>query len=220
MARRSEDLLSPLHLWGYLFALVLHAAVLALLIAQAQRLRGVPPKPRPIPIAIQLAPAATQTARATAPPKPPPVEPPRKAQPTPPKPVEKPKPQAPAKPVQAAPKPVVPPAPAPTPPKPELVKAPTAEEIAIAGERGLMSHIRSRWLRPPRINPRLQCVVRVQIEADGHIVSVNLVQSSGNADFDDSVVRAIYKSDPLPVDKPGAPKGPVLTLTFGGDFLM
>lgn len=84
----------------------------------------------------------------------------------------------------------------------------------------MMMHIRNRWLKPPRASPTLQCVVKVTIEADGHIMSVALVKSSGNADFDDSVVRAIYKSDPLPVNIPGAPKGPVVTLTLGGDFLM
>ncbi len=50
-------------------------------------------------------------------------------------------------------------------------------------------------------NPRT--VVSVQCAPDGAILSVSLSQSSGNAAWDEAVLRAVQKSDPMPRDTDG-----------------
>ena len=50
-------------------------------------------------------------------------------------------------------------------------------------------------------NPRT--VVSVQCAPDGAILNVSLSQSSGNAAWDEAVLRAVQKSDPMPRDADG-----------------
>ena len=56
-------------------------------------------------------------------------------------------------------------------------------------------------------------VVAVSLAPDGSLLSARLSKSSGNADWDNAVLRAVQRSDPLPRDEDGkAP--PSFTITF------
>ena len=46
-------------------------------------------------------------------------------------------------------------------------------------------------------------VVAVQMAPDGSVLSTRLTKSSGNADWDNAVLRAVSRSDPLPRDENG-----------------
>jgi colicin import membrane protein len=63
-----------------------------------------------------------------------------------------------------------------------------------------------------RINPqivwhgtgsRLRTTIAIQCAPDGKLLSVTIVQSSGNPSWDEAVLQAIRNSDPLPVDTNG-----------------
>lgn len=45
----------------------------------------------------------------------------------------------------------------------------------------------------------LSVEVQVQLSADGQLIGLSVVRSSGNTSFDQSLVRAIRKTDPLPI---------------------
>lgn len=75
----------------------------------------------------------------------------------------------------------------------------------------LGEHIGDRWLRPPGLPPGLRCKAQIDILPNGEVVSVKIIQSSGNPAFDASVENAIYKSSPLPL--PSDPKAFQRTLT-------
>ncbi|MGQ0503282.1 MAG: cell envelope integrity protein TolA [Panacagrimonas sp.] len=63
----------------------------------------------------------------------------------------------------------------------------------------LNDHIGSRWLRPPGLPPQLRCTVQIDILPNGEVISVKIIQSSGNPSFDVSVENAVYKASPLPL---------------------
>lgn len=70
-----------------------------------------------------------------------------------------------------------------------------AEKIAYANE--LQQYVKSAWHWMPS-SGRLRAYVSVKIEMDGRILNIRVEESSGNAQFDDSVVRAIEKASPVP----------------------
>ncbi|KWR84880.1 MULTISPECIES: cell envelope integrity protein TolA [Cupriavidus] len=56
-------------------------------------------------------------------------------------------------------------------------------------------------------------VVSVSLAPDGSLLSARLTKSSGNSDWDNAVLRAVHRSDPLPRDEDG--KAPAnFTITF------
>ena len=59
--------------------------------------------------------------------------------------------------------------------------------------------VRSNWLRPPGFDQDFVCLVEVQQLPGGQITSVKVIESCGNRSLDDSVEKAVRKSDPLPV---------------------
>jgi colicin import membrane protein len=65
-------------------------------------------------------------------------------------------------------------------------------------------HVRTRIMKtwvlplPPEESRALQATVLFRVARDGHIDRLDLVQSSGNALFDASLVRAIKRASPLP----------------------
>jgi TolA protein len=65
----------------------------------------------------------------------------------------------------------------------------------------IQSRIRSAWERPPNTIEGLDTVVNLRLEPGGSVEpgSVRVVQSSGDAFFDDSVIAAVYAASPLPV---------------------
>ena len=63
----------------------------------------------------------------------------------------------------------------------------------------IKSKLASNWLRPQGVSDTIICTVRVELADNGHVLSVQVIGSSGNSLFDDSVRRAVLKSDPLPL---------------------
>lgn len=61
----------------------------------------------------------------------------------------------------------------------------------------LITTIRNNWVW---VGPRskIKVVVQFNIKDNGEITGLKIVQSSGNASYDDSVLRAVRKSSPLP----------------------
>ena len=55
------------------------------------------------------------------------------------------------------------------------------------------------WLRPPRTPQNLSCEVRVRLGANGSVLLVSIIKSSGDVGFDRSVESAVSKADPLPM---------------------
>ena len=61
------------------------------------------------------------------------------------------------------------------------------------------SHIRSQWFLPAYLrNKDLQTVVIVKFRATGQLAKVQIVESSGNATFDDLVLATIQRATPVP----------------------
>ncbi len=71
----------------------------------------------------------------------------------------------------------------------------SAEKIAYYN--ALKNHVKQGWRWLNSTN-RLVAKVEVYILQDGRVQSVNITQSSGNSNFDDSVVRAVLKASPVP----------------------
>lgn len=68
----------------------------------------------------------------------------------------------------------------------------------VAYQNQLQEHVKAGWRWMVRTE-RLRTLVRVKIERNGEVADVRVEQSSGNSNFDDSVVRAIRKASPVPV---------------------
>ena len=65
---------------------------------------------------------------------------------------------------------------------------------------------------PSAVNGNPSAVVSVQMAPDGSILSKRLTKSSGNGAYDEAVMRAVERSDPLPRDINGkAPSSVILT---------
>ena len=67
----------------------------------------------------------------------------------------------------------------------------------IAYRNELEAHIKSRWHWLAG-NQKLRAQVLVQIQTSGEIKAARITRSSGNGNFDESVLRAVYKSSPVP----------------------
>ncbi|MCP5405750.1 MAG: TonB C-terminal domain-containing protein [Pseudomonadaceae bacterium] len=82
----------------------------------------------------------------------------------------------------------------------------------------IRSHIMEQWTVPPGLDVRgLTVVIRVRTSTDGQLTAMpQVLTKSGNAAFDDSLVRAVRKAVPLPVPADDARFG-VLDFTFGGE---
>jgi colicin import membrane protein len=64
----------------------------------------------------------------------------------------------------------------------------------------IWSRIKSQWNLPGGINPKdnIEAVVQVRIMSNGAITGISFEKKSGLAYFDNSVLRALKKADPLP----------------------
>jgi colicin import membrane protein len=62
----------------------------------------------------------------------------------------------------------------------------------------ISQQIARNWLKPPGISDDLKCEALVIQLPDGSVASARISKSSGNATFDESVIKAIYKAAPLP----------------------
>lgn len=66
--------------------------------------------------------------------------------------------------------------------------------------------VESSWGRPPSARSGMQCVLAIQLVPTGRIVSVTVVESSGNAAFDRSAVQAVQKVEVFPEVKEMSPE--------------
>ncbi|MBI5041197.1 MAG: cell envelope integrity protein TolA [Gammaproteobacteria bacterium] len=69
-----------------------------------------------------------------------------------------------------------------------------SQYVGIIGDR-----VQRNWIQPPSSRAGLSCVVQVQLIPGGDVVSVQIVQSSGDAAFDRSVEAAVFRAAPLPL---------------------
>jgi colicin import membrane protein len=74
-----------------------------------------------------------------------------------------------------------------------------AAREADAFKSKIFARVSRNWIVPPDVDRKLQCTVQVRLVPGGDVISVTVVSSSGNANFDRSVENAVYKSSPLPV---------------------
>jgi colicin import membrane protein len=78
--------------------------------------------------------------------------------------------------------------------------------------------VERNWLRPPGTAALgLKCRVRVRLGANGTVLLVNVIESSGNGAFDRSVESAVRKADPLPMPDTERLKAQFRELTFEFD---
>jgi colicin import membrane protein len=78
---------------------------------------------------------------------------------------------------------------------------PTVVDAEMSEVAELKKHIEQNWYRPPGIKglDELSIIVLVRVNRDGTISSLEVSRSSGQAFFDDSLLRAVRKSVPLPI---------------------
>lgn len=74
-------------------------------------------------------------------------------------------------------------------------------QIASRWVPAIQSRVRQFWVRPSASRSDLETVVNLRLEPDGAVVpgSVRIIEGSGNAAFDQSVVVAVNQASPLPV---------------------
>ncbi|HET9121946.1 MAG TPA: cell envelope integrity protein TolA [Acidiferrobacteraceae bacterium] len=91
-------------------------------------------------------------------------------------------------------------------------RAQTAVQQALVSKYNarIQRKVSANWTRPPGGADGLRCVVQVQLLPQGDVLSVHILQSSGDAAFDRSVEAAVYRASPLPV-----PHDPQLAQDFG-----
>lgn len=63
----------------------------------------------------------------------------------------------------------------------------------------LIRHVTPNWIRPPSGPGMFKCLLYVRQRQDGTIVDVRIKSSCGSPALDDSVLRAMRKSSPLPL---------------------
>lgn len=95
-----------------------------------------------------------------------------------------------------------------------------ANEAAAAAQQRLLSlkeqymaliqqTIRANWINQFNPSQNLTTTLHIDLDAEGNVLSVNVVQSSGNPTFDRQAVLAVRKSSPLPM-----PQDPTLLKDF------
>ena len=76
------------------------------------------------------------------------------------------------------------------------------EQSEVSKYKGLIrSRITRNWIFPASYQKGMKCKILVRLIPSGDVVSVRIVQSSGNSAFDRSVEMAVNKASPLPVPK-------------------
>ena len=193
--------------------LLLHAAMIYLLTVNWSSSDYKVVKVTPVPKAINARLVDVSELQPKPKPKPPAAKPkPKPAPKAAPKPKPKPKP-APAKPkVEAKPE-----------PKPErkvsdaeraardrarldaliaeenaAIETATAGELAASFAALIQSTVVNYWSRPPSARNGMEALLSIQLIPTGEVVSVQILESSGNAAFDNSAVNAVQKAGAFP----------------------
>lgn len=78
----------------------------------------------------------------------------------------------------------------------------------------IADHVVSRWRRPPDSAEKFLCKVKIELLPGGRIRTRKIVQSCGNPLLDESVLKAIDKSDPLPLPRDPAVFRRAIEFTF------
>ena len=82
----------------------------------------------------------------------------------------------------------------------------------------LKRHIEKNWYRPPGIDAldRMRVVVMIEVNRDGTVSSMDVVHSSGRRFFDNSILRAVRKSVPLPIPADKYDMFKTIQISFNG----
>ena len=84
----------------------------------------------------------------------------------------------------------------------EQKKRAAYEQSEVSKYKGLIrSQITRNWIFPASYQKGMKCKVLVRLIPSGDVVSVRIIQSSGNNAYDRSVERAVNKASPQPVPK-------------------
>ena len=73
----------------------------------------------------------------------------------------------------------------------------------------LLGRIQDNWLRPPGGAGEFRCRLRIDYGAGGVILAVHLPEKCGMAVLDDSITRAVWKSQPIPLPPHSASSGSI-----------
>ncbi len=90
-----------------------------------------------------------------------------------------------------------------------------------ASDRGavdaIREHIETNWVRPPGLKTDgMGAIIEVTVDIDGNVINQRVIESSGQAFYDDSLLRAVRKSIPLPIPRDKFDQFRVLELHFAG----
>jgi len=69
------------------------------------------------------------------------------------------------------------------------------EALAMSYQRGIYEAVVANWSRPPSARNRMEAKLLVELVPTGDVVSVTVLESSGNAAFDRSAEAAVRKAD-------------------------
>lgn len=192
--------------WNWVTASVVGHVLIAVLLTWQFATRGKPQAPDRIQAILIISDSPSRAASTPQPPAPQPA-------PTP----------APVKPADVTPKPSPKPKPEPQASKPEArpdtpkTATPPAERIGNEGESSfslILDGVRGNWLQPAGPHIPFLCRLKIDYQPGGIISNVSIVKSCGNPRIDDSVLRAVWKTQPLPLDGDAAGKGGSLVLEF------
>lgn len=65
----------------------------------------------------------------------------------------------------------------------------------------IVGSIEKEWIVPEGANRQLSCILNIRLSPEGKVLSVEILQSSGDATLDQSARVAVLKASPLPVPK-------------------
>lgn len=77
----------------------------------------------------------------------------------------------------------------------------------------LLTRLRGNWLAPPRAAPIFRCRVQISYRAGGIVTAATVQQGCGDPALADSVERAVWKTQPLPLP-PGSPAAGTIDIEF------
>ena len=82
----------------------------------------------------------------------------------------------------------------------------------------LKRHIERNWYRPPGMDAldRMRVVIMIKVNRDGTVSSMEVVHSSGRRFFDNSILRAVRKSVPLPLPADKYDMFKTIQISFNG----
>ena len=191
--------------WGASAAFVVHAVLIGLMITTFRTpQRGAPASNLPKAIQITLAPPAPPAPKVVVPPTLPTPKPP-----TPPKEIAKlaPTPTPLPTPIPAKPQTAQKAATKPPPPKPAKPAGASTQTPSPAPplppvetpEESLLGRFHDNWLPPARRPRNFSCTIRINYLAGGRITDVTFLNKCGEYDLEESVRKAIWKSQPLPL---------------------